>query len=125
MSALTKITTRAKQLRRIHKTMTWKAAVKKASEEYNRGGLGRKSAKRRAPVKRKVKRARRVGVAKPAAVRGSSNMTIGSAKQFIKQQLKDKIDANVLRKFHARLKRDKKKFQKVITATKAELRKLA
>jgi hypothetical protein len=62
MSALTKITTRAKQIRRSKKSMTWKAAIKQASREYNGGkklrgidtAMGRTRAARR-------KKRRRVG----------------------------------------------------------------
>lgn len=39
-TALKKIITRAKKIRKIHKSMTWKSAVKKASAEYNSGKIG-------------------------------------------------------------------------------------
>lgn len=41
MSALNKITTRAKQIRKKHPAMQWKTAVKKASVEYRSGKIGK------------------------------------------------------------------------------------
>ena len=53
-TALKQITTRAKQLRRKHKLMTWKTAIRTASKEYNSGKkIGRAPVKKAKTVKRK------------------------------------------------------------------------
>ena len=47
MTALKTITTRAKALRRAHKNMSWKDAVKKSSVEYNKKHSGKKKSARK------------------------------------------------------------------------------
>jgi hypothetical protein len=54
ISALKQITTRAKQIRKKQKSITWKQAIKKASAEYRGGSIKRKKAIARKPVKRKA-----------------------------------------------------------------------
>jgi hypothetical protein len=66
MSALTKITTRAKHIRRIHGG-TWKAAVKKASVEYRAGKLG--SVKKKAARRKTVRRVKALHAAEGRAIR--------------------------------------------------------
>ena len=63
------------------------------------------------------------GVKREKAVLGAVSAGILTAE--LKRRIKDRIDAAVVRKYHATTKRDKKKIQKTITAEKAKLRRLA
>jgi len=124
-NALKKITTRAKQI--YAKGGTWRGAIKKAGAEYR--GKGSTTKKRRAPrpahYKGRGKKKRNVGVVWPAAVAGSSiNGTISGHLSQAKKMLAEKIGDKETQKFTTKLKRNKRKIQKEISALKRQYRKL-
>ncbi len=124
-TALQKITTRAKQLKKSHPGTAWVNLVKKASAEYRGGGLGKAKTKARRPAKqKKVRKAAVRGPVTPAAVGGvSTASSVGFHKRQIKTGLEDKLATQVIRAFNATKKSDKRRINKDIAQTKRELRK--
>lgn len=142
-SALKKITTEAKSIRRKHPNMTWKAAIKKAGAAYRAKA---KPAKRKvgAAKKKTAPKKRAVGAYKviqkgesrksPAKkvyrqVRSKSGkfksmQTVGGMINSAKKMLVVDLGKLEAKKFMAKLKRDKTKLQKLITSKKAQLRRL-
>jgi hypothetical protein len=150
-TALKKITTRAKQLQKKHPGSKWTSLIKKAGAEYRSGKLG--AARHKKSPKRKQNR--QTGTsnkfydkshrAKPPGKRRSATgktyyerrknrsdmpgqltgVTAGSLINELKKRLKKKIDKAVVSKYHATKKRLKNKYQRTITETKSELRKLS
>lgn len=144
MSALTKITTRAKQIRRIHGG-TWKAAVKKASAEYRAGKVhgvrkkvsGKKKSSRKRTTRRKTARRRRVGgtlsagasrgimgVRSTAMAAAIGGLSAASHLAHARKKIEHEIGAAEVRKFVAKKKSAKRKIAKRITALKSKFRKL-
>lgn len=129
MTALQKIITRAKQLRKASPSLTWKAAVKKASAEYRASGAGNGATKKKT-VTKKVKRSKssapRSGSSVPrTGTRAIDKASAASLLSLLKKRVTEKIDKAVVRKYHATTKKAKRDLQKAINAGKAQLRKLS
>jgi hypothetical protein len=130
-SALKKITTRAKAIRRLHGG-SWKAAIKKAGAEY-RGG------KKMGSTHRKAKHHKRMGAVRPSkrksvirkvkayhAAEGRAIKSLGSVSHHMaqaKSQLKEQIGWAEAQKFAASKKSTKRKIGKRIAALKSQYRK--
>jgi hypothetical protein len=135
MSALKKITARAKQIRKAHPSMKWMSAIKKASVEFNlnKTGVRNKTKHPRRAKKKTTMRSRRRKVSAIDTVsrthtdynKPEVNISIGGLKTVLRKKLNQALDKKVIRKFHATGKRQKKKIQKEINAVKSELRKLS
>lgn len=78
-NALNKITTRAKQLRKANKKLTWMQAVKKSSAEYRAKNKPKKSAIK----KRVVKRAAKKRVIKKRVIKKRVASSTRSFKNFV------------------------------------------
>jgi hypothetical protein len=89
-NALSKITTRAKQIRKAHPAMAWSAAIKKAGVEYRGGKISGTSKKKKRAVgstKRKKSPGRKIG-AVPSAGSGESMAGLeGQLKRKMNEQL--------------------------------------
>lgn len=146
-NALKKITTRAKQLQKKHPNTKWTSLIKKAGAEYRNGSIGttRKKSTRKPKKKNyrqtgtsnrkndEARHAKKPGKRKgyyerrknrsdaPGKLTGVSAASLGAE---LKRRLVEKIDANVVRKYHATKKPLKRKYQKVISETKTKLRRL-
>jgi hypothetical protein len=127
MSAIKKISARAKQIHRMHPGKLWKFCILQASQEYRAGKLGpakKKVSKRKKTVKRKKSLyKRRPVIATERSVSGVSSLPY--AKSAVRQILKKKVDNLVLRKYHAGKKSVKRKLQRALAAAKRELNKYA
>jgi hypothetical protein len=127
MSAIKKISARAKQIHRMHPGKLWKFCILQASQEYRAGKLGpakRKVSKRKKTVKRKKSLyKRRPVIATERRVSGVLSML--HAKSAVRQLIKKKVDNLVLRKYHAGKKSVKRKLQRALAAAKRELNKYA
>lgn len=110
-NALSKITTRAKQIRKQHPGVSWKSAIKKAGAEY-RGKA--KPKKRAAGTKPKKQRAQNKGSVK----RGAGSTPIAQ----VRQQLRDQLGRALLTKELSKRKTDKRKAQKRVTELRGKLR---
>jgi hypothetical protein len=119
---LKKITARAKQIRKRHKAMTWKAAIKKAGAEY-RGK--KKPVRRKKTVVRKRKRISGIRTNADRVDRKKVNVTIGSVsyhKGQIKKGLKTKIENAAGRRELAIKVNERRKLSKTIAKLKKEYR---
>lgn len=130
-SALKKITTRAKVIRRLHGG-SWKAAIKKAGAEY-RGGkkVGSTRKKRRVVRKRRVGSVKRSSTVKRVkrlhAAEGRAIKSLGSVSSHMaaaKSQLKEQIGWAEAQRFASQTKRSKRIIGKRIAALKSKYRKL-
>jgi hypothetical protein len=138
VSALKKITTRAKEIYR--KGGTWKAAIKKAGAEY-RGGKKVGAKKRPAKKRRKVggtlsagsssgimgvrrKRKRISGTLSAGASGGIMGLTAAQHISKAKKKMELQIGAAEVRKFQAKKKSVKNRVAKTIAALKSKYRKL-
>lgn len=134
MSAhLKRITSRAKQIRKLHPAMKWTSAIKQASIQLRKG----KVSGIRRPAKKKFKKYAAVIVERPLKPRrrvgspGVGIQTVGSIKGATRSQLENEIILRLEEKLgnyyvardKAKLKRDKAKWQKLISETKSDLRK--
>jgi hypothetical protein len=150
-SVIEKISKRAKQIRAKKPGMKWQSAIKQASKELRGKAPKKKAAKKRkvsshqtgksstlhderfaakAPGKRIVKTAKGSHVYyerrknrsdKPGSLSG---ITASRLKSELKQRLEDKLGKTFVQKSNATTKRVKNKLQKVITATRREIKKL-
>ncbi len=122
-TALQKITTRAKQMKRTHPNTAWVTLVKKASAEYRGGSLGKAKAKSR-PAKRKSKSKRHsTGSPVAAAAVGSPSTSMSFHKREMKKALEHALASQTVRLFNAKKVRYKRAIAKEIAQTKRELRK--
>lgn len=135
-SFIGKVAKRAKQLRKANPKIDWQSAIKKASIELK----GTVRPKRKTVVKRVpgtgfslngVKRKRKkisgmpiIGKVRRAAAAPRKKTTVASTLQRAKKMILEKIGDETAKQFKARLKRDKKKIGKRITALKSQYRKL-
>lgn len=144
---LQKITTRAKQLKKLHPNTSWINLVKKASAEYRSGSLGAKNPKKKkayqtgssnkvadrkikakSPGKRKSatgrkyfeRRANRSDM--PGTLTGVSSATLTST---LKTRLKDELGKQLVKRETATTKRDRRAAQKLVAETKYKLKKLS
>jgi hypothetical protein len=154
-AVLKKITARAKQIRRKHPSMKWTNAIKQASKELKGAAPAAKKSARKKKATRKVdhhqtgsrkslrrdkqrsagapgKRVTQWGSTYYERRKNRSDIPgtlagIGAAtlKSELKSRLEDQLGKAYVAKDKAKLKRDKKKKQKQITAIRADLRKLS
>ena len=127
MSAIKKISARAKQIHRMHPGKLWKFCILQASQEYRAGKLGavkKKVSKRKKTVKRKKKHYN-WGSVKAHERRVSGVSSLPYAKSAVRQLIKKKVDSLVLRKYHAGKKSVKRKLQRALAVLKRELNKYA
>ena len=142
-TALTKITTRAKQIRKAHPRMEWKSAVKQAGAEYRKGAkVGAVKKKRKihqngTSVKRfDVQRAAKAPGKRKSATKKTyyeyrknrSDMPgkltgIPESKLIgaVKEKLKASLGEAYVKRDMATRKADKKKYQKIISETKRKI----
>lgn len=122
-SALKKITTRAKAIRRIHGG-SWKAAIKKAGAEYRGGRIGSVKRKKAAPKKRRaaVRKIKKFHAAEGRAIKslGSVSSHLSSAKKMLEHEI-GKLE---VQRYKAKKKSVKRKIGKRIAAKKSKYRKL-
>lgn len=121
MSALTKITRRAKAIRKAHKSKAWTDCVKQASREYNSGRLGatltiEKGESRRTKPKKVVR------VTRKANGTYKKTETIGGAKSFIRSYWKEKLKEALFLKAMAGNKTDRRKAGKKVTEAKRNVK---
>jgi hypothetical protein len=139
-NAIVKISRRVKQIRKAHPSMTFRAAQKQASREYNAGKLGRvsgtkkKSAASNKTRKKSVSGRRKVsGVRKSRprtkrnapAKRVSGMGTIGAINSTLRSQrkaLEDRLGKQLVSQYKATTARSRKKIAKNVKETKAKIR---
>lgn len=103
-TALKKITTRAKQIRKKHPGKSWKAAIKQAGAEYRGGkisGVRKKRVARKSPKKTARKRTAR-------KVSGMPVMPSGSSIVAARRETKEKLGWAMATQATAKTKREKK-----------------
>jgi len=146
-TALKKITTRARQIRKAHPSMQWKNAIKKAGAEYRSGSKKTGGVKKKkvyqtgSSVKRNdsLRKAKKPGVRRSATGRKYTErrknrsdlpgkltgVSAATLKSELKGRLKESLGKQLVRRELATTKRDKKKIQKTVLATKLQLRRLS
>lgn len=128
---LTRITTRAKQIYKAHPSKKWIMCVKQAAAELKKGkkvGTRPKAKRRISAVKRPKRRIARVGVTSSPGVgiqtvSGIHGATESQLRSAMLLKLEQVLGRYYVSRDRAKLKRDKKKWGKLITATKAKIRK--
>jgi hypothetical protein len=126
MSALKKITTRAKQLRKKHPNMEWRTAIKKAGAEY-RGGKVKSAPRKKAVHRKTVKRKKHHtnwGVVSEHE-RRVSGVSISGLKSQLKDRYKEQLAKALLSKDLATKKMDKRRHQKRIAEIRSLLKKVS
>lgn len=144
-TALKKITTRAKQIRKAHPSMSWVGAVKKAGAEYRGGKVAGKKKKRRVgAVKSGGSRTSTGGARNNRTSTGgartsttgnrtstggakTTNVRIGTVANHLsiaKRGMREQLAWMLLAKDQAKTKTAKRKIGKRITAVKSKLRAL-
>jgi hypothetical protein len=138
-NALTWIIREAKRLRsKDRNRKEWKQYVAQASAIYARKHKGKspvgKPRKKavRSRARRRVSSVRTVSRSHTDKNRITANIQVGKLGKVsagtltaeLRRRIKERIDRAVVRKYHAKRKRDKTKIQKTITAAKTELRRL-
>jgi hypothetical protein len=137
-SALKKITTRAKHIRRIHGG-TWKTAIKKAGAEYRAGkihGVKKRIAGKKKSRKKIVRRVKALHAAEGKAIRrlggvrstfqaaAIGGLTTAQHLAHAKKKIVHDIATAEAHKFTAKTKTAKRKISKRVTALKSKYRKL-
>lgn len=122
-TALTKITARAKKIRKEHPKMAWSAAIKKAGAEYRNGTI-KGAPKKKAAPKKKSARKKVGGVVAGGGVAAPLGTLVGNINNA-KKILSGRIGRMEAQKTTAKTKRDKTKIGKEIAAEKIKLRKLS
>ena len=133
-SFIGKVAKRAKQIRKANPKILWQTAIKKASIEL-KGTVKpkKKTVVKRIPgtgfslngVKRKPKKVSGMPIVGRVRTPGSrKKTTVASTLQRAKKMILEKIGDETAKQFKAKLKRDKKKIGKRITALKSQYRKL-
>jgi hypothetical protein len=125
-TALNKITTRAKQLRKKHPHMEWKTAIKKAGVEYRGGKIKsapRKKAVHRKTVKRK-KHHKNWGTVREHE-RRVSGTSISGLHSELKKHYKNKLAKALLERDMATTKRERTKRSKEVTKARSQLKKIS
>lgn len=134
-NTLSKITTRAKAIRRIHGG-TWKAAVKKAGAEYRAGkisGTKKKKSKKRRAIVKTVKRLHRAegkaikrlgGVSSTFMAAAIGRLSTSQHIAHAKEKIAAEIGRAEMSKFKAKTKRTKNKISRRIATLKSRFRKL-
>ena len=138
-SAIEKIGKRTKQLRKLHPSLSFRAAQKKASAYYRAGKLGRvkkkaapkkKHTKKRKAISRPLRRRSHLGAANNGSDKFDSkrvNITVGGIQRSeaqLKKMIAEKIGWYEAAKISASTAKSKNAIQKKINALKARYRKL-
>ena len=134
---LMKITNRAKQIRRGALNKKWTMCVKQAAAELKREHKIGSRPKKRATVKRRVSGARKaparprrrigntsqpgVGIQAISGIHGATETQLRGAMLL---KLEQQLGQHYIKRDRAKLKRDKKAWGKIITETKAKIRRL-
>lgn len=141
MSALTKISARAKQIQRKHPGKAWISCIKAASAEYRSGKLGKAKPARKKPRRRvgatllierketrrtKPKRVVRIVRKKNGTFKGSALAGVSSAalKGELRNKLKQRLAMQLLNQSLATTKTNRRKAGKLVAETKRQLKKL-
>lgn len=127
-----RVAQRAKQIRKKQPKINWQTAIKKASIELKGTVTPRKKkvVYKTSPFSLngvKSKRKKISGMASIGKVRATGTRkktTVASTLQRAKKMILEKIGDETAKQFKAKLKRDKKKIGKRITALKSQYRKL-
>ena len=123
-NALKKITTEAQKIRKKSPGISWKSAVKKAGAKYRASAKTSKKPVRKKAAKKVARRSvkrKTVGTAPVVIQRDTVQSHVGAAKKLLLDSL-GKLEG---RKFAASTKTDKRKLQKSINHTKAQIRRLS
>lgn len=122
-TALKKITTRAKAIRRAHPNMTWMSAVKKASAEYRGSGGKKKSPKKKKPGKKRIgsNHAARSTQKQPASIAGLSTSQL---RTHLKKAYREKLAWGLLSVESANKVKTKKAARKRVAVIKKQLKAL-
>jgi hypothetical protein len=135
-SALKKITTEAKRIRKLHPSQSWKSAIKEAGRKYRTGKIS--GVKKKRPVRKKAvgkKKRGRVGyssgdantrTATKATTTGNKTATVtigslGSHKRVVRQLLEGQLSKNLLAIEKATTKPKRKKLLKKKAQIKREM----
>jgi len=130
-TTLQKITLEAKRIRKAHPNMKWTAAVKAAGAKYRGGKISGIKKKKTAPAK---KRKRISGVPRPApkavsfkrkVVSGVGSISTAGHVSAIKNDLKNKLGAELAAQHLAAKKMDKRKHAKKVADIKKKLRSIS
>lgn len=143
---LTKITTRARQIRKAHPSMQWKNAVRKASAEYRNGSIGaakpkkkktyqtgkstklndakrkaKKPGKRTSATGRKYTERRKNRSDIPGTLTGMSVGALGSA---LRTKLKEKLGKDIVRREFATTAKGYRAASDSVKQTRSQLNRL-
>jgi hypothetical protein len=120
-NTLQKITTRAKQIRKAHPSMTWSSAVKKAGAEYRGGKIsGTRKKKTVGFTSRKKSHGRRIG----AVPSGGTGETVAGLEAQIKKKLTEQLGWLLVQQRTAPTKTARKKLAPKIREITNKLRAL-
>lgn len=134
----------AKKVQRLHPSWDWQHCIQVASKRHKKVGAVKRSKNRQTGSSNKAadkkRSARPPGPRVPAGGRKVTyterrknrsdvpgtltGMSTGRLLAEAKRRIREDIDKKVVKKFHASTKRDRKKYQKEITESKAKLRRL-
>jgi hypothetical protein len=122
-TALKKITTRAKQIRKKHPGKAWKTAVKEAGREYREGGIGKVKRKKVGAVRKSTSKVR---AKKSTKVRGTVGAvhTVAQHLSAAKAGLKEQLAWGLLARDQAKTKTAKRKVAKRLVEVRRKLRAL-
>lgn len=127
MNALQKINKRVKELQKKFPNKSRKTLQKQAGREYREGkkSTGRKTvaAARKKGMPRKRRKPVSAGTANYVAPDVLSSLSIASLQAAAKRKLNDQLDKQVVNRYHATRKTDKRKISKRISEIKAQIRK--
>lgn len=145
-TALTKITSEARRLKKKHPNTPWTSLIKKAGAAYRAGSLGATKLLERGETKStKVKKTYRVNRSAKGRFKGmtriaggskavangvgsisriNGTMTIAGLKSQLKQKLETQLGAAYIQLNNAKRKMMKRKIQKRISAIKSQIRKI-
>lgn len=111
-TALKKITTRAKAIRKKKPGISWNTAIKTASKEYKGGKISGVKKKKSAPRKRVGTVKKKTTRSKPKVRVGEVAMTVSQQERSLLKGLKDNLGRTLMEIDTARTKTDKKRLRK-------------
>ena len=137
-NTLSKITARAKQIRKAKPKMAWTAAVKEAGAEYRSGKLTGAKKKKVGDIKTVAKRVHKAAKSAAKSVKSHYDLhkqnsrarlvekckSISGVKSDGLSLLNEKYGKLATKKLNAKGVREKRKVQKDMTATAAQIRKI-
>lgn len=120
--ALSKITTRAKLIRKKSPGKKWSACIKQAGADYRAGRLGATLLVEKGESRRtKPKRVVQIKRTKTGTFKGMQ--TIGGAKSTLREHYREQLQKALFRRDQATTKRDKKAFGKKVTEARKQFNK--